>query len=217
METAILIELIRLVPIVLLLALVALFFFRVRDPVIQRLLSRVSGVGAFGFRIDLLPEDVQRTVEAAAKDRGPVARGVGSTLLERAQSHADLLARAQVLWVDDNQASTLNERRLLHQLGVYVEPVRSTAEAVAAIARADRWSPFDLVVSDMDRDGDSEAGESLIRAMEAAHVGTPVVIYLGNFDPSRGVPLGAYGITNRPDVLMELVMDVLERKQPSRG
>jgi hypothetical protein len=37
---------------------------------------------------------------------------------------------------------------------------------------------------------------------------------VGNFNAQDGVPLGAFGITNRPDELLHLVLDIVERKPP---
>jgi hypothetical protein len=37
----------------------------------------------------------------------------------------------------------------------------------------------------------------------------PVVFYAGAIDPDRGIPPGAFGLTNRPDELYHLVMDVV--------
>jgi hypothetical protein len=40
-----------------------------------------------------------------------------------------------------------------------------------------------------------------------------VIIYLYDLDRERGVPGGAFGITNRPDELVNLVLDALERSR----
>ena len=40
---------------------------------------------------------------------------------------------------------------------------------------------------------------------------TPVIFYVGVFEPERGVPGQAFGITNRPDELLHLTLDALER------
>ena len=40
---------------------------------------------------------------------------------------------------------------------------------------------------------------------------TAVVFYVGRVDRAAGVPAGSFGITNRPDELLHLVMDALER------
>ena len=39
----------------------------------------------------------------------------------------------------------------------------------------------------------------------------PVILYVGNLDSGANVPAGAFGITNRPDVLLTLVGEALTR------
>ena len=37
---------------------------------------------------------------------------------------------------------------------------------------------------------------------------------LTEIDPTRGIPAGAFGVTNRPDQLLNLVLDALARTRP---
>jgi hypothetical protein len=39
----------------------------------------------------------------------------------------------------------------------------------------------------------------------------PVILYVGNPKPGAAVPAGAFGITNRPDVLLRMVGEALTR------
>jgi len=39
----------------------------------------------------------------------------------------------------------------------------------------------------------------------------PVIYYVGRPNPDAGVPLGAFGLTNRPDQLLQLTIDALSR------
>ena len=39
----------------------------------------------------------------------------------------------------------------------------------------------------------------------------PVIFYIGRPEPGAGVPAGAFGVTNRPDQLLQLVVDALSR------
>jgi hypothetical protein len=38
-----------------------------------------------------------------------------------------------------------------------------------------------------------------------------VIFYVGRLDPGAERPAGSFGITNRPEELLHLVLDVLER------
>jgi hypothetical protein len=40
-----------------------------------------------------------------------------------------------------------------------------------------------------------------------------VIFYVGEFDPGRGLPPFAFGLTNRPDELLHLILDVLARRK----
>ena len=39
----------------------------------------------------------------------------------------------------------------------------------------------------------------------------PVIFYVGRPEPEKGAPAGAFGLTNRPDQLLQLVVDALSR------
>lgn len=45
----------------------------------------------------------------------------------------------------------------------------------------------------------------------------PVIYYIGRPDPGAGVPPGAFGVTNRPDQLLQLVIDALSRVRKGSG
>jgi DNA-binding NtrC family response regulator len=92
-------------------------------------------------------------------------------------------------------------------LGVNVEIARSTRDAMRALQR----KSFDVVNSDMRRGSDPLAGLELIREMRDASLRQPVVLYVGRYEPEKGVPAGAFGITNRIDELINLNIDALER------
>lgn len=52
----------------------------------------------------------------------------------------------------------------------------------------------------------------MIAALRDAGYRGPIIYYVGSADPSRPVPVGAFGLTARPDELLHLVMDALERR-----
>jgi hypothetical protein len=63
----------------------------------------------------------------------------------------------------------------------------------------------------MERDNDSTAGLTFLQKFRKIDKTTPVIFYVGVFDPGKGVPPEAFGITNRPDELLHLTIDALER------
>ena len=62
------------------------------------------------------------------------------------------------------------------------------------------------------RENNDTAGVDALPSLRSAAPETPVVFYIGQ-ESTRGVPVGAFGITNRPDELLHLVLDVLERRR----
>jgi hypothetical protein len=127
-------------------------------------------------------------------------------IARRAARNYEVLAGASILWVDNDPSSVRREQELLRDLGVErIDTATATAEATAMIDKR----TYQLVISDMKRDESPKAGEELL-----ARVGPdapPVIIYLLDYKPELGVPDGAFGITDRPDVLIDLILDALER------
>jgi CheY-like chemotaxis protein len=129
--------------------------------------------------------------------------------IRRARIVARVLVGAKVLWVDDHPENNTNEKRTLEDFGVQVDQVRSTAEAMNRLL----GRSFDLILSDMDRDGRSDAGMELLCTLRSSDCPIPLVFYVGEVDPNRGVPVGASGIADQPEPLLHLVLDVLERQR----
>ena len=198
---------------------------------IEQLLRRLTGFKGMGVELAfaaasldeavaerkrfLSPEALRQGAKADAAHRVEVPELDRKRALERARASLDLLAGRRILWVDDVPANNRNERRMLRGLGMVSEAAVSTEEALARLGRDE--SQFDLLISDVARDGDREAGMKLV----AGYAGLvekqgrtpddrlPLIFYLGRYDPKDGTPAGAFGITNRPDQLLHLVIDAL--------
>jgi hypothetical protein len=56
-----------------------------------------------------------------------------------------------------------------------------------------------------------DAGTKLLDESRRRSVAVPTIFTVGDYDPKRGTPAFAFGITNRVDELLNLVFDVLER------
>ena len=92
-------------------------------------------------------------------------------------------------------------------MGASITPVETTRSALAKL----RGSSFDLIISDIDREGTSDEGTRALRALAEESPMTPVIFYIATLEHERGSPAGAFGITNRPDELIHLTLDALER------
>lgn len=143
----------------------------------------------------------------------------------RIERSAKKITGSTILWVDDNHPTqNLRERRALSALGISIDIVGSTADALRLFEIA---AKYDAVISDMDRPPQADnatpcygstdvkgAGCGLLKALHGK-LGTgmpPTIIYAGSFDPSLGTPPYAIGITNRVDHLLQFVLDALERR-----
>jgi CheY-like chemotaxis protein len=135
------------------------------------------------------------------------AVSTNSSALRRARVVAAALEQARILWIDDTPQNNRWERATLRQLGAHVTAVDSTDTALSCL----RSEPPDLILSDVSRAGNKCEGIEVLPRLQRASPSTAVVFYVGRSDPSAGVPAGAFGITNRPDELLHLVMDALER------
>ena len=119
-----------------------------------------------------------------------------------------LARRARVLWVDDRPQNNTLERRSLEALGVEFVISTSTDDALLKI----KSQLFDVIISDMGRPPDPNAGYSLLDNLRASGNQTPFIIYAGSSSLAHQAEArqhGAMGSTNRPAELFELVLSAL--------
>ena len=107
------------------------------------------------------------------------------------------------------QKTTSTSAGCFGQLKVDIDIAKSTEEAIEML----RNGRYDLVLSDMARGQEATAGLQLLKQLRDTNKGIPVILYIGVVNPEKGVPAGAFGITNRPDELLHLTLDALERKK----
>lgn len=168
------------------------------------------------FGRDLHPQDYNSQVmQAAGADQDvevlEEARRIlaYTPALRRAELVAPILRHAQILWVDDNPENNIYEREVLRTLGSNTDVVTSTEGGMVAL----QSKVYDLVVSDMSRGGTPNEGLVLLQEMRKRRFPQRMVFYVGTIDADRGKPAGSFGITDRPDELLHLIMDVLERQR----
>jgi len=121
------------------------------------------------------------------------------------------LSGAKVLWVDDNPDNNRYEREALAQLGVQFVIARSTSEALQQLGS----QAFNAVITDFARKDDPEGGYTLLAEVKKTSPTVPVIIYTGSFtakQESEAKGRGAYGETNSPVALFELVIDAIKRR-----
>jgi len=121
-------------------------------------------------------------------------------------------AEASVLWVDDNPSTSRNERIALEALGIHVITSTSTDDALEKT----RLNKYDVIVSTMKRLPDKQAGYTLLEELQK-HQTTLYFIIYGQSDfpiaKDEVSEKGAFGCTNNPQELFQLVTSAIEKKQ----
>ena len=104
---------------------------------------------------------------------------------------------------------------MLRSFGALITFAATTDEASRALqTSAEQHQPFDIILSDISRSLPTPyptAGLTMLPRLRNAGFHQPVIYYIGRPNADAGVPAGAFGITNRPDRLLHLVIDALSR------
>jgi CheY-like chemotaxis protein len=177
----------------------------------------LSGSAALDAAIELAEKNPAWPVEVPAADR--------KAAIDRANANRSVFEGAEILWVDDRPSNNRNEARMLRSFGALITFAATTDEALDALkAGTEQHHAFDLILSDISRDvstrdatgglttvADVTAGIDMLPRLRNAGFLQPVIYYVGSPKPDAGVPAGAFGVTNRPDQLLQLVIDALSR------
>ena len=205
------VELIKILPSLLWFLFVATVFGLFYRPIRDELLPNLTSFKAGGVELSFVRESIDAAIELAEKSpqwKVNISSEDKEQVLRRAKQHLAIFRDARILWVDDHPENNLNERRMFRQLKADVDTAKSTDEALEMLQKGG----YDLVLSDMSRGTNTTAGLKFLEQLRQKKA-TPVIFYVGVFDPAKGVPAQAFGITNRPDELLHLTLDLLERKK----
>jgi CheY-like chemotaxis protein len=194
-------EAIRLIPSLLwiLFAAVALaVFYR---PIRYELLPRLSSLK--------LPGGIELTlknhIDDAAKQQGvQVSEDDKTRIVRRLERSQSVVRGASILWIDDTPQNNANESSILTTFGAQITTAKTSAEAEKQLKKG----RFDLVISDIRREGEADKG---LRFLEQHSKLPSTIFYVRDCDEARGTPPHAFAITNRPHQLLHYVLDALER------
>jgi len=205
-------ELLKLIPSILWFFLVVILLVLFYKPIREDLLPNLGAFKAMGVELSFVKDSIDAALTLAEKSpqwKVEVSPKDKEQALRRAKKHLQIFRDAQFLWVDDHPENNLNERRMFRQLKAEIDTAKSTGEALGILKNVH----YDLLISDMDRGGEATAGLKFLEQFRKVNNTTPVIFYVGVFDAKKGVPAQAFGITNRPDELLHLTLDALERKK----
>lgn len=199
------VEVVKLVPSILWVGFAVLVVVLFRGAVADRLpaLTSLELPGGVKAQFDA-------AISHAAASTGTVISADERTRLERRVARdAELLRGSRVIWIDDEPSSTRTERSALTALGVVIDTAVSDADAQARLST----DQYDAVISDIARDGDPAAGVNFMSTIRRYDGGLPIVFYIRHLSSELGTPPGAIGITNRPDEVVDLLLDALARRR----
>ncbi|MFH8573366.1 response regulator [Streptomyces sp. NPDC017993] len=197
-------KLIGTLPAVLWVAFASLVYFTLRGTIMQRLVPRLTAVRALGVEVELAGELLDRAQDESQASVSATAR---RTALGRLEHAADVLQGGKMLWVDDRPEGNAPLVELFRTAGMHIDIALSTKEATPLFRRR----PYDVIISDIDRSGDRQAGIKMLRLLEQYHLDVPVLIYTGRFNPERGVDRRIFAATTAPVDLVHYVIDLMER------
>lgn len=121
-------------------------------------------------------------------------------------------ARTRVLWVDDRPENNRFLGEALRTLGMTVDTVLNTASALTAVQR----TQYDLIISDLGRGTERQAGFTLLTNLRQRGDSIPFIVYTGqvsNANHAEALQRGAVGLTNIPETLLRLVNEVLLKRR----
>ena len=203
MSKEIIIELIKIIPSILWVVFLAILVLVFLKPIKNVLIPQLSEIKAFGIEAKFIKEELAK----AASKNPEVKETALDQVTRRAQRITSIIQGARVLLVNDIPQEMINVQRILQSLGVTVDVAHSTLSALNMLANTE----YDVIVSNMSRDEVPDEGLRFLDESIKRSLDRPTIFSVANFDPSRGVPAYAFGITNRVDEMLNLIFDVLER------
>jgi CheY-like chemotaxis protein len=159
--------------------------------------QQLASAAAVGVAIGKQTDETAQSTESAVQT-------VAQALSLSAQS-GKAAQRQNILWVDDIPDNNTHLAEAFRALGYKITLARSTNEALGELDH----SAFDLVISDMGRPPDGEAGLTLLRALRDRGLHLPMIVFAAGW--ARGhkgeeAKFGLAKITNDTSVVYATVV-----------
>jgi CheY-like chemotaxis protein len=210
-------EIIKILPSLLLLTFLILLVTLYYHPIRYEMIPKIAGFKAFGIELSFARKSLDFAVESQkkkAKEQMEASIQVPDSerkrAIDRAAKHIEILSGAKILWVDDFPEFNRDERKMLRYFRIENNIAKNSAQALELL----KYNIYDLVISDIHRSNpDDPNGIEFLKELRETDKETPVIFYIGFLDPEKGVPVNSFGITNRPDELIHLIVDALDRRK----
>lgn len=210
--SAVLVAFLNNLPFLILVVFICLGAFIYRQE-FRAVLHQMTKMAAFGVEFEFKESQAQLS-EAIESYRGDEVKPEDAdALIKRGIALHKKLNGAHILWLDDSPLANEHIYRFLRNFGIHIHTTTSQYEAVQAI----RWAgdAFDLIVTDMNRDGDQQAGINFINELKSLQHGKAILVFVGTLIPGMGTPDGAKLITDDAYALITEIFTVLEKKRPA--
>ena len=102
----------------------------------------------------------------------------------------------------------MREKEILLNIGINFDTAWNSEQAWYQINN----SEYDLIISDILRNGDPKAGLDFLDRIVKNGFNIPFIFFIADVKPELGTPPYAFGITNLVAELLHYVMDIIERK-----
>lgn len=217
------VALINHLPLTALIILILVIFFSFKEE-IRKSLPSVNTFEYAGIKINL--NHPQESIPKKLEGGPDVDVQEWKAAKRRALDRADLIRNKKILWVDDHPENNTELVKLLTAFDVEITTATSNQEAFALLKSS---KDYDIIITDIGRDHESdpnlpdkdpnntpnEVGLNLIQRAASVGYSDRILVFSGHFAPDvnsspprRNWPVGAYGVTNQPDELLNLIIDL---------
>ncbi|MGA8330991.1 MAG: response regulator [Mycobacterium sp.] len=163
---------------------------------------------AFSLKVSLSPDEKEKATNdaaVAAKARGQSVEAATEAVRSKLSTVQQVRLK-RVLWVDDHPDNNVYESLALMRLGFIITTVTSNKAARIYLAEA----YFDLIITDLGRDGTDDDGQRLIREQQTASRKIPLVVYTVKADERQRelIAAGASAVEDQPGQLIATVLTI---------
>lgn len=138
-----------------------------------------------------------------------IVKAVSQTITSKTTRKLD---NTVLLWVDDSPLYQAYERQSLEALGIRCSISTSTDQALEKLRL--HKDTYNVVISNMGRPPDNQAGYTLLEGMKKLKLNIPFIIYArGGSTPEHQAEAhqkGAFGSTDKADELFQLVVSAIQ-------
>lgn len=180
------------------------------------------GLGRGHIRVRaLVARLVNLTIEITADEKRSIEEHLGgaaarkgdreeaATEIRAMLGHLQRLLACRILWVDDHPEGNRDEALALERMGHLLVQATSSEDAERVLDRG----RFDIVITDITRGTDPEAGLAFIKKMRQRRLRLPIIVYSDKADDYRrqAVRVGATDVARYPS---ELLLRVIAHVAP---